>query len=141
MSKREITEYNLTGRERDILTILWNSKKSMIASEVVKERDDLTINTVQAVLKKLLRRNLIQIDEIVYSGTVLSRSYKPTYTESEFETRMLSAGIRDLKRFKISPYNFILGFLGGTKEQITDEEADKLEAMLQERRKAQKKGK
>ena len=108
MAKVEITDFNLTGRERDILSILWNAEKSLIASEVVTYRDDLTINTVQAVLKKLLKRNLIEVDQIVYSGTVLSRSYKPTLTEAEFQTKMISANILDLKRFRISPAQFIM---------------------------------
>ncbi|MBQ9142627.1 MAG: BlaI/MecI/CopY family transcriptional regulator [Lachnospiraceae bacterium] len=135
MGKVEITDFNLTGRERDILSILWNSEKSLIASEVVTYREDLTINTVQAVLKKLLKRNLIEVDQIVYSGTVLSRSYKPTLTEAEFQTRMISANILDLKRFGISPAQFVLGFLGNSKTKMTDSEADELLAMIQARRK------
>ena len=43
--------YRLTNRERDILDILWESGKSMVASEITSMRDDLSINTVQAVLK------------------------------------------------------------------------------------------
>ena len=141
MGKVEITDFYLTGREKDILSILWNSEKGLIASEVVKERDDLTINTVQAVLKKLLRRNLIEVDQIVYSGTVLSRSYKPTLTEAEFETKMLCAGIRGLKRFSISPAKFAMGFFGDAKEKLTDEEADELIALIQKKKEQQKKGK
>ena len=60
MSKVEITDFNLTGREKDILDILWKAGKGLIASEIVKEMEGLTINTVQAVLKKLLKRNLIK---------------------------------------------------------------------------------
>ena len=61
MSKVEITDFNLTGREKDILDILWKAGKGLIASEIVKEMEGLTINTVQAVLKKLLKRNLIKL--------------------------------------------------------------------------------
>ena len=56
--------YRLTNRERDILDILWESGKSMVASEITSMRDDLSINTVQAVLKKLLQKKLIAVDEI-----------------------------------------------------------------------------
>ena len=51
--------YRLTNRERDILDILWESGKSMVASEITSMRDDLSINTVQAVLKKLLQKKLV----------------------------------------------------------------------------------
>ena len=87
--------YRLTNRERDILDILWESGKSMVASEITSMRDDLSINTVQAVLKKLLQKKLIAVDEIVYSGTVLSRSYKPTMTPDQFEIqKCLQQGFR-----------------------------------------------
>ncbi len=135
MNNVVITDFNLTGRERDILSILWSADKGLIASEVVKYRDDLTINTVQAVLKKLLRRNLIEVDQIVYSGTVLSRSYKPTLTEAEFQTQMIESNIIGLKKFSISPAQFIMGFLGNNNAKITEDEAEELLGLIQKRRK------
>ena len=85
MTTESIDKYRLTNREKDILDILWESPEALVASEITATRDDLSINTVQAVLKKLLQKELIQIDEIVYSGTVLSRSYKPTLSPERFE--------------------------------------------------------
>ena len=77
----------LTSREVDIMNILWTSGKPLIASEIADCRPDLTINTVQAVLRKLLKYQLVEVADIVYSGTVLSRSYRPTITsENAFET-------------------------------------------------------
>ena len=74
----------LTSREVDIMNILWASEKPLIASEIADSRPDLTVNTVQAVLRKLLKYQLIEVADIVYSGTVLSRSYRPTITSEEF---------------------------------------------------------
>ena len=74
----------LTGREMDIMNILWNSQKPLIASEIAEYRSDLTINTVQAVIRKLLKYQLIEVADIVYSGTVLSRSYKPSISSEEY---------------------------------------------------------
>lgn len=74
----------LTSREVDIMNILWESPKPLIASEIADAKSDLTINTVQAVLRKLLKYQLIEVADIVYSGTVLSRSYRPTITSEEF---------------------------------------------------------
>lgn len=135
MSKVEITDFNLTGREKDILDILWKAGKGLIASEIVKEMEGLTINTVQAVLKKLLKRNLIKIDQIVYSGTVLSRSYVPTLTEAEFETSLIENRIMGLKRFQISPVKFALGFLGNASEELSDEETEELLAKIKKQKK------
>jgi len=135
MSKVEITDFNLTGREKDILDILWNAEKGLIASEIVKQMEGLTINTVQAVLKKLLKRNLIKIDQIVYSGTVLSRSYVPTLTEAEFETSLIENRIMGLKRFHISPIKFALGFLGNAGEELSDEETEELLTKIKKQKK------
>lgn len=74
----------LSNREIDILMILWNNSVSMTASEVVKTDETLTMNTVQAVLRKLLKENYIEVAEIVYSGTVLTRSYRPKVSREEF---------------------------------------------------------
>ena len=127
----QITDYNLTGREKDILSILWNSDNGLIASEIVRIGDgNLTINTVQAVLKKLLKRELIQIDQIVYSGTVLSRSYIPTFTEEEFTLNMISNQILDLKKFDISPCKFIKHFLDNNIESLSEEEAILLTSII-----------
>ena len=128
----EITNFNLTGREKDILTILWHAEDGMIASDIVKEANgDLTINTVQATLKKLLRRKLIKVKDIVYSGTVLCRRYVPTMCEAEFETSMISFHILGLNRFSISPARFVMGFLNKGKTKLSKEEADELMGLIQ----------
>ena len=51
---------------------------------ISKSGDGLTMNTTQAVLRKLLKNNLIEIADIVYSGTVLTRSYKSVICQEEF---------------------------------------------------------
>ena len=81
----------LTSREVDIMNILWTSGKPLIASEIADCRPDLTINTVQAVLRKLLKYQLVEVADIVYSGTVLSRSYRPTITSEEFAVHEMTS--------------------------------------------------
>ena len=73
-----------TRREQDVLEVLWNGEKPMTASEIVGANPDLTMNTVQAVLRKLLGQKIIEVADIVYSGTVLSRSYRPIISHDEF---------------------------------------------------------
>lgn len=66
----------LTKRQEDVMNILWDAKEPIIASEIVKTGTDLNINTVQAALRSLIKKNYIEVAEIVYSGTVLTRSYR-----------------------------------------------------------------
>lgn len=116
MNAESIEKYRLTNREKDILDILWESPESLVASEVTAAREDLSINTVQAVLKKLLQKELIQIDEIVYSGTVLSRSYKPTLSPERFEVQKF---IAYYAKASGQPYS-----LAGTVAALMDVEED-----------------
>lgn len=99
--------YNLTGREEDIINIFWHSEKGLIASVVVEKKEGLTINTVQATIKRLYRRNLLKVDEIVYSGTVLSRSYVPVISKQEFEFQRAVKKVMELKELGITPKEFV----------------------------------
>lgn len=87
---------SLTNRDLDILTVLWNSSKSMTASEITSANPDLKINTVQAVLRKLLKNNVIEVSDIVYSGTVLSRSYAPKISRKDFALFKLTSEYHNL---------------------------------------------
>ena len=65
---------NITNRERDVLQVLWTSNKPLLASDIPKINPSLSISSVQLALRNLLSKNVIEVADIVYSGTVLSRS-------------------------------------------------------------------
>lgn len=73
----------LTKRQEDVMNNLWDAKEPIIASEIVKTGTDLNINTVQAALRSLIKKNYIEVAEIVYSGTVLTRSYRAIVKREE----------------------------------------------------------
>ena len=87
----------LTKRDIEILSILWNSNRSMTASEISEASPELSVNTVQAVLRKLLKNKLIKIENIVYSGTVLARSYIPIISAKDYALAKL---IMDYQKFE-----------------------------------------
>ncbi|MBR1702719.1 MAG: BlaI/MecI/CopY family transcriptional regulator [Lachnospiraceae bacterium] len=68
----------MSRRELDILNILWKAEQPMMATDIVNAGDGLTQSTVTAVLRKLLRENLIEVTGVTHSGKVLSRTYRPT---------------------------------------------------------------
>lgn len=74
----------LSGRELEVMKIFWENGEAYTASQVGNINPELSINTIHAVLKSLLKRNYIRVDEIVYSGTVLTRSYRPAVTMAEY---------------------------------------------------------
>ena len=88
----------LTNREMDILNILWSAEEPLVASEIAKRDETLTINTVQATLRKMLKQGLVEVADIVYSGTVLSRSYRPTEISKDFAGQEFSILFRNFKK-------------------------------------------
>ena len=104
----------------------------MTASQIVNSQPDLTMNTVQAILRKLLKRELIEVADIVYSGTVLSRSYKPAISQNDFVARQFRDELHSLNG-KFSPSDFVLSLLNTEPDPIkAKKEVDELEQMLQE---------
>lgn len=79
-----MNKHRLSNREFDIMAILWNSSKPLLASEILKESPDLNINTVQAVLRKLLAKDFIGVAAIVQSGKVLGRTYTPLLSKESY---------------------------------------------------------
>lgn len=68
----------LNHRELDVLNILWKSDQAMTSTDIVNEMRGLTQSTVIAVLRKLLKEGLVEVDGVTHSGKVLSRTYRPT---------------------------------------------------------------
>ena len=66
----------LNQRDLDVLAILFSAEKSLTATEIVEYKRGLTQSTVTAVLRKLLKDGLVEVDGVTHSGKVLSRTYK-----------------------------------------------------------------
>ena len=125
----------LTSREVDIMNILWASEKPLIASEIADSRPDLTVNTVQAVLRKLLKYQLIEVADIVYSGTVLSRSYRPTITSEEFALHEVTSDYLAFQKTLLKPL-LVSALLDTEKDPVKARETiDELQKMLDEYKK------
>lgn len=118
-----------TGRDLDILQILWNASDSMTALEIVKQYPELTMNTVQAVLRKLLKEGLIKINRIVYSGTVLSRSFASVISPEEFVILQMKENVKIISTVnKIAFVTALFEDETDTEKVIT--ELEELEVML-----------
>lgn len=73
----------LNPRELDVLNILWKFNKDMTSTDIVNEQRGLTQSTVIAVLRKLLKDDLVEVAGVTHSGKVLSRTYRPTANSKE----------------------------------------------------------
>ena len=132
-------KFKPTQRDTDILTILWDAKIPMTASKIAAASPDLTINTPQAVLRKLLKNDLIHVADIVYSGTVLSRSYLPSISAEEYAIAQLTLDYQKFEN-KVSKSSVFAAFLElESDSEKRSQEIESLEKMLEDYKKDNKK--
>jgi len=125
MKRKQIINTNLTKRDLDVMNILWDSDAPKTAALIVKSKPELTMNTVQAVLRKLLKNNLIEVAEIVYSGTVLTRSYSPLVSQEDFLLHKMTSEYQSLSK-KISKVSILSALLD------TEEDSDRIKEDISE---------
>ncbi len=73
----------MNPRELDVLDILWKSDAPLTSTDIVNGGEGLTQSTVIAVLRKLLKADLVEVAGVTHSGKVLSRTYRPTEASRE----------------------------------------------------------
>lgn len=117
-------DVRFSPREVDILYILWNAGKPMLASEILAVDEKLKPATVNTALKKMLEKNLVVVADFVKSGNVYGRRYKPTITLKEFEMQKFSSTAADL----------VNALSRNTDTESVLEELDNLEQIIQKQR-------
>ena len=112
----------LSKRQYEIMCSMWNADRPLLASEIVKSRDDLNINTVQSSLKSLVEKEYIEVADITHSRTVLARTYQPLVSKELYLQEMCSELDDDLGAW---------GIVAALAEQETDiRKLDKLEKLI-----------
>ena len=86
----------LTQSQLHIMKILWNEKKPMIASDFVQLDSSMNLNSVQSALRSLLKKNYIEVSDIVYSGKVLTRRYIPVVSSEDYASENINGVVKDL---------------------------------------------
>lgn len=120
----------LTKKQLEVMKILWNNSSPMIASEIEENNPSLNINTIQARLRALLKSEYIKIADIVYSGTVLTRSYTPCVSKEEY----FSESFKDI--VGSSPFSLFASLI----DSETDaEELEQLEQLIAKKKEELKK--
>lgn len=77
----------LNPRELEVLKILHESSRALTSTEIVNAGVGLTQSTVQAVLRKLLAAEMVDVQGVTHSGNVLSRTFGATEKSKEILTK------------------------------------------------------
>ena len=116
----------LTKNQLDIMKVLWKSEKALSASDIAKNNPSLNLNTIRSCLQTMLKNGVIVVDDVLYSGTVLSRSYKPVLTAEKYIADNFSGVTKTFSALAIIA-NLI-------EEEDNLEIIDEIETLLQKRR-------
>ena len=114
----------ISNRERDILSLMWEANEALTAKQICDLNEDLVMSTVQTTLRKLLQKDLIRVDDIIYSGTVLSRTFTPTLTQEAFIAMQYK---------NLSIANFVSHLLKNKKSKENDQELKEVYELLKEK--------
>lgn len=125
----------MSDRELDVMNIFWEKGCPLIASEIVSASDELSISTVQASLKKLIKRGYVQVADIVYSGKVLTRRYEAIKSPDAYIADEIEAVSKPVRE-KDTAFKMVSALLD--EEQCGEDVLDELEKMLKEKKDALK---
>ena len=78
-----MTRKKFNNREIDVLTILWDSDTALTVNDIAKI-GGISKSTVSPVLRKLLNKNYIKVEDVVLSGKTLTRKYLPIVDREKF---------------------------------------------------------
>lgn len=117
---------HLSKNQLDVMKILWDSQTPLVASDIARRHDKLKLSTVQAALRVLIKEKTVEVADIVYSGTVLTRAYRPTISRDEYFSRTY----RDITK-GLSGVSLIASLIN---EETSLEELDRLEEIIRNKR-------
>lgn len=135
-----IKPYQLPEREIEILYVMWEADRPLMASEIAEADQELKLATVHTTLKRMLKKNLIEVVDFAKSGNVFGRCYQPTISMQEFELNKISNDYKRKKCLDITATNLVAALLSGQDNRMVQEELDRLEELIQEKRKEILKG-
>ncbi len=124
----------LTKRQLDIMRILWASEIPMKASEIAQVNGGCSIDSVQPIIKSLIKKGLVEVDEVVYSRNVLARKFKATVSADSIEMGLIKNVLGDLVSKNITASRLVAAFLPEDNDDKTLEELNELEQLIKERK-------
>lgn len=118
----------ISEKEKEVMLVFWSSKESLTASAVAGKDRGLNNNTVQVAVRNLLKKGYIEVADIVYSGTVLTRSYKSIISAEQYAADQLQS--MRLNTLNFSTVNLIDFLIKSDETDILD----KLENIIKQKK-------
>ena len=79
----------LTRREKEVMDILWNHDNPLPACEIQKELPELAVNSILPILKRLLDKNYIYVEDYSQHNKALMREFRPTISKERYMASLM----------------------------------------------------
>lgn len=113
----------LSKRELDIMESLWEANEPLSANDILKRIPDITMNTIQPNLKKLMKKGFIEVSGVGYTKNSITRQFVPLISQSKYISKYLNK-------------NALLDFAMQFVDQTSDvDELTKLQELIDKKRK------
>ncbi len=132
----------LTDLEVIIMKVLWGTEANLTIQEIsgrIKEKK-LSIASITQAINHLTAKNAVVVIDHVLVASVYARAYRPCFNREEYlaaEYKRLQKSVFGVEKANIA--GIIASLLGSKEnESISEEEANELKKMLNERKRPSK---
>ena len=78
-----MAETHLTKRETDVMEIFWAHDEDLSARDIQQYLPDITVNSIQPVLKRLQKKEYIHVSGFSQHTKSLMRVYRPLVSKAQ----------------------------------------------------------
>jgi len=128
-------DMKLTKRELAVMRVLWESKEALMISDIAKKDADGTIYSVHRVIRSLLKKGMVVVDGHEYSQKTLARKFRPVVDAESADATAIHEILNSLVGESISASRLLASLLPNSYSEETAHELDRLEEMIEARRK------
>jgi len=92
-----VIEIKLTGKEMEIMAVLWGRKEPITASELIETSSDRTWkeNSIYIIMNTLIKKGAVELTYYKPTGTNTARAYKAIITAEDYAL----SSVASIKKF------------------------------------------
>ncbi len=125
----------LTGRELEVMRILWEADRPLMVSEIVQRDKNGTIYSVQRIIQNLIKKDVVAVEGMAYNKKALGRTFKPLISAESVELDNIREMFRKAVSKNITASRLIAALLPTDNDEQTLKELNQLEEIIRERKK------
>ncbi|MDO4556990.1 MAG: BlaI/MecI/CopY family transcriptional regulator [Lachnospiraceae bacterium] len=119
-----MSKYKLSKRELETIQVLWNSESPLAITDIPKINSNLNVNTVAVSIRNLLKKQYIEIADVVLHGSSLTRTYRFKLSSEDYF-------LSQLEELNSTPISIMAALV---KKEKNADELNQLEQIIKEQK-------